>query len=138
MKFNVNGREVESYNLTNNEVIELYTKPATKEERDELGNIIVNRFVLDLCHKEGENDDDVFVNFFSSFVNGKLHSREKVAEKMSHEHRYLQQEMFKVCLSYIQKLAKDYENGAFDGRNEWACKTSSMIVEGLKEKNWYI
>lgn len=138
MKFNVNGREVESYNLTNNEVFELYTKPATKMERDELENIIVNRFVLDLCHKQGENDDDVFVRFFSSFVNGKLDSRERVAEKMSHEHRYLQQEMFKVCLSYIQKLAKDYENGVFDGRNEWACKTSSMIVEGLKEKNWYI
>ena len=139
MKFNVNNREVEGWELTNNQAWDLYTNPSTtKEEKDELNDIIANRFKHDLCKKPGETEDDVFARFFGNFVNGKMHSKEKVAERMCTEHRYLQQEMFKVCLEYMKKLAENYNNGYYDGRNEWSCQTSSMIVEALKEKNWYI
>lgn len=139
MKFNVNNREVYGYELTNNQAWDLYTNPSTaKEEKEELNNIITNRFKNDLCQRPGETEDDVFARFFGSFVNGKMHSKVKVAERMCTEHRYLQQVMFKVCLEYIKKLAENYNNGYYDGRNEWSCQTSSMIVEALKEKNWYI
>ena len=46
---------------------------------------------------------------------------------MANEHRYLQNEMFKVCLAYIKQLAKAYENNSYDLRNEWACMTSFRI-----------
>ena len=139
MKFNVNNREIEGWELTNNQACDLYTNPSTtKEEKEELNDIIANRFKHELCQKPGETEDDVFARFFGNFVNGKMHSKEKVAERMCTEHRYLQQEMFKVCLEYMKKLAENYNNGYYDGRNEWSCQTSSMIVEALKEKNWYI
>ena len=134
MNFKINNREVESYQLSNNEVLELFTNPSTtKEEKDALNNIIINRFTNDLCKEPGETEDDVFARFFGNFVNGRLCSRQKVAERMCTEHRYLQQEMFKVCLEYIKKLAENYGKGYYDGRNEWSCETSSMIVESMKK-----
>lgn len=139
MKFTINNREYESYQLSNSQVLQLYTNPAlSKEEKDELNNIIVNRFTYDLCTEAGEDDDDVFVRFFSNFVNGKMHNKKKVAERMCNEHRYLQDQMFKVCLEYIKKLAENYGGGRYDGRNEWAAKTSSLIVEQLRKIEWYI
>lgn len=83
MKFTINNREYESYQLSNSQVLQLYTNPTlSKEEKDELNNIIVNRFVYYLCPEVGEDDDNVFVRFFSNFVNGKMHSKKKVAERM--------------------------------------------------------
>ena len=76
---------------------------------------------------------DVFVRFFSNFVNGKMCSKKKVVEKMSLEHRYLQSEMFMVCMAYITKLAENYARGYYDGRNEYACKTAKTIVNHLNE-----
>lgn len=139
MKFTINNREYESYQLSNSQVLQLYANPAlSKEEKDELNNIIVNRFTYDLCPEAVEDDDDVFVRFFSNFVNGKMHSKKKVAERMCNEHRYLQDQMFKVCLEYIKKLAENYGDGRYDGRNEWAAKTSSLIVEQLRKIECYI
>ena len=139
MKFTINNREYESYQLSNSQVLQLYANPAlSKEEKDELNNIIVNRFTYDLCPEAVEDDDDVFVRFFSNFVNGKIHSKKKVAERICNEHRYLQDQMFKVCLEYIKKLAENYGDGRYDGRNEWAAKTSSLIVEQLRKIEWYI
>lgn len=132
MKFKINNREVESYQLSNNEVLDLFTNPSTTdEEKEALNSIIIDRFTSDLCKKPGETEDDVFARFFGDFVNGRLCSRQKVAERMCTEHRYLQQEMFKVCLEYIKKLAENYGKGYYDGRNQWACETSSLIVEAM-------
>jgi len=93
------------------------------------------RFKYDLCARknEGEDSDDVFARFFGNFVNGKCHSKKKVAEKMSCEHRYLQNEMFKVCLEYIKKLAENCEKGYYDPRNKYACETSKKIIDYFKE-----
>ena len=55
---------------------------------------------------------------------------------MAREHRYLQQEMFKVCLEYVKILAQNAENGRFDPRNEWACKASKYMIEGLKSVDY--
>ena len=134
MKFNVNGRELESYELSNKELLELFRKSdSTEAEKDYLDSKIIERFAYDLCPKAGENEDDVFVRFFSNFVNGKMRNKEYVANRMANEHRYLQEEMFKVCMAYIAKLATSYESGRYDARNAYACETSYKIIKALNE-----
>jgi hypothetical protein len=62
-----------------------------------------------------------------------LKDKKKVADKMCKEHRYLQNEMFKVCLEYIKKLAENCENGWYDPRNQYAAETSKKIIDYFKE-----
>ena len=134
-KFIIDGREYEAYQLSNEQLIHLIKddKNLTDDERSFLSNKIIERFEYDLCPKCGENEDDVFARFFGNFVNGKLCSKKKVAELMCREHRYLQNEMFKVCMEYIKKLAENCENGYYDPRNEYAAKTSKKIIDFFKE-----
>lgn len=135
MKFNVNGRETEDYYLSNNEMIDLLESDRlTEEERKFLTDKVIQRFKYELCKKAGETNDDVFVRQFSNFVNGKMYSRDRVAELMANEHRYLQNVMFRVFLSYAKKLAENAEKGYYDGRNEYAVLTSKKIVDYLKEE----
>ena len=135
-KFTINGREYESYELSNSDLIYLINSESTSEEDKEfLKNKVIERFTYDLCPRknEGEDNDDVFARFFGNFVNGKLHSKKHVAEVMCHEHRYLQNEMFKVCLEYIKLLAENCEKGCFDPRNQYAAQTSKKIIDYFKE-----
>lgn len=136
-KFIIEGREYESYQLSNNQLLDVVENTTFEEQKEEAIQSIINRFKYNLCcmKEDGETEDDVFARFFSNFVNGKMRSKEHVAERMSREHRYLQQEMFKVCLEYIKALAKSYEAGRFDPRNEWSCKMSNSIIEHLKNTN---
>lgn len=78
-----------------------------------------------------DNKDKKFAEEFSDFVNGSMSSAKEVAKHMANEHRYLQGQMFRVCLEYIKVLSKNYENGLYDARNEYACKTSNEIVKKL-------
>lgn len=82
-----------------------------------------------------ENSEDVektFAELFSDFVNGYCHDKKKVAELMSRDHRYLQNEMFKIFVEYVKILAKNYENRFYDGRNEWACETAKKFVDAAE------
>ena len=134
MKFTIDGREYEGYQLNNGQIARLIDGfPIGSEGRDALTEVIVSRFKYDLCPKVGENTDDVFAHFFGNFVNGELISKKHVAEMMCREHRYLQNEMFKVCLEYIKTLAENCEKGYFDPRNEYAAKTSKKIIDYFKE-----
>lgn len=134
MKFKIDGREYEDYQLRNEHIAKLIESgKLTDEEKAFLMEKAYERFKYDLCPKCGEDNDDVFARFFGSFVNGKLCSKKKVAELMCREHRYLQNEMFKVCLKYIEQLAENCENGRYDGRNEYAAKTSKKIIDYFKE-----
>jgi len=136
-KFTINGREVEDYYLSNSDLIYLINSDKTSEEDKEyLKNKVIERFTYDLCPRCGEDNDDVFARFFGNFVNGKCHSMKKVAERMCREHRYLQNEMFHVCLEYIKKLAENCENGWFDPRNKYAAETSKKIIDFFKETNY--
>lgn len=138
-KFNVNGREKAVYELTNKELVELVANgELDRPQRECLTQAIINRFEYNLCPKNGETEDDVFVNLFSSFVNGKCRDKQKVAKGMASDHRYLQQEMFKICLEYIKVLAENANKGYYDPRNEWSCKTSKIIVDHLKEIDYFI
>ena len=134
MKFTINGREYEAWELSNEQIVKLMEKePNGSEKRNALTEIMIGRFKSDLCPKSGEDNDDVFARFFGNFVNGKCHSKKKVADKMCREHRYLQNEMFKVCLEYIKKLAENCENGWYDPRNQYAAESSKKIIDYFKE-----
>lgn len=136
MKFTIDGREYEEYELSNEQIVKLIEGDTlTSSEKSFLMVKVYQRFKHDLCPRknEGEDDDDVFARFFGNFVNGKCHNKKKVAEKMCREHRYLQNEMFKVCLEYIKKLADNCENGFYDPRNKYAAETSKKIIDFFKE-----
>ena len=94
------------------------------------------RFKYNLCPKSGETNDDVFARFFGNYVNKCPNDFKKATAAMCREHRWIQNEMFKVCLEYIKKLAENCENGIYDGRNEYAVKTSKKIIDYFKETNY--
>ena len=135
MKFTLNGREYEDYQLSNEQIVELIEgdHDVTDMGHEFLMKKVYERFKYELCPKSGEDNDDVFARFFGNFVNGKCHDKKKVADLMCREHRYLQNEMFKVCLEYIKKLAENCENGWFDPRNQYAAETSKKIIDYFKE-----
>lgn len=141
-KFTIDGREYSIYELSNEQIVRLVrdnevpNENLTANERALLVEEIIRRFESNLCKRGGETSDDVFVRFFSSFVNGRLNSKKHVAEMMCREHRYLQNEMFKVCLEFIKMLAENCENGRFDPRNEYAAKTSKAIIDFFKETDY--
>lgn len=133
-KFTIDGREYSIYELSNEQIVRLIKENnVTPCDHDLLIEKTIRRFENDLCKRGGETADDVFVRFFSSFVNGRLNSKKHVAEMMCREHRYLQNEMFKVCLEYIKLLAENCEKGWFDPRNKYAVETSKKIIDYFKE-----
>ena len=133
MKFTVDGRELEAYQLSNRQMVDLIKNDtkAYSDEREYLLDKMLDRFENECCPNYGENNDNVFARQFSSFVNGKCGNKENVAELMSREHRYLQSEMFFVCLAYIRKLAENMKKGNFDLRNAYACQTAKQMIEAL-------
>lgn len=155
MKFTINNRTYEVYQLSNENLIDLINGDTiTEEERTYLIDKALNRFKLSCCKNGGETSNDVFARSFSEYVNGgkeceKMLDREigknvivdgykALAQKLGKDHRYLQQEMFKVCIEYIKVLAEHANNHRFDPRNEWACKLSKQIVDFCETNRVYI
>ena len=133
MKFTVDGRELEAYQLSNGQIVRLLEGDyeVTDMGHDLLMQTVYERFKNECCPQYGETNDNVFVRSFSRFVNGRCGNKEKVAELMCNEHRYLQTQMFYVCLAYIRKLAENMEKGNFDLRNMYACQTAKQMIEAL-------
>lgn len=124
------------YQYNNRLLMDSYNK-AVADGRDDDAKVllkqILSRFEYDSCTKAGESKDELFARQFSNFVNGKMCSAKDVAKNMSHDHRYLQNEMFHVCLEYIKILADNAEKGYYDPRNKYACETSKKMIDHLKE-----
>ena len=132
MKFEIEGREYEDYQLSNEQIVRLLdSEDITDMGYDFLMEKVLERFKNECCPQYGETNDNVFVRSFSRFVNGRCGNKEKVAELMCNEHRYLQTQMFYVCLAYIRKLAENMEKGNFDLRNMYACQTAKQMIEAL-------
>ena len=133
MKFEIDGREYEDYQLSNEQIVRLLEGDyeVTDMGHDFLMEKVLERFKNECCPQYGETNDNVFVRSFSRFVNGKLRNKEHVAELMCNEHRYLQTQMFYVCLAFIRKLAENMEKGNFDLRNMYACQTAKQMIEAL-------
>ena len=70
MKFTVDGREYEDYQLSNRQMVDLIKNDtkACSDEREYLLDKILDRFENECCPMCGENNDNVFVRQFSSFV----------------------------------------------------------------------
>lgn len=81
-------------------------------------------------------------NIISDMVNSSLFDAKSVAKFMAKDHRYLQGEFFKLCEYFIAILAHNYENGIYDGRNEYACKCAKIMTDALVENKmidkWWI
>ncbi len=130
MKFTIDGREYEEYELSNEQIVRLIEGDTlTSSEKSFLMVKVYQRFKNDLCAKSGETRDDVFARFFRNYVNRCPNDFKKAAKAMGREHRYLQSEMFKMCIEYIKVLAEHYNNGCYDPRNEWACSTAYSIID---------
>jgi hypothetical protein len=136
-KFVIDGREYETYELSNEQMVRLAnSKDLTDADKAFIKDKIVERFMNDCCARCGEDNNDVFARQFSDYVNRCPNNFKKAAKRMSMEHRYLQNEMFKVCLEYIKKLAENCENGYYDPRNKYAAETSKKIIDYFKEVNY--
>ena len=137
MKFTIDGREYEAWELSNEQIVKLIEEePNGSEKRNALTEIMIGRFKSDLCAKAGETRDDVFARFFSNYVNRCPNDFKRAAKTMAREHRYLQNEMFKVFMEYVKILCDNARKGSFDLRNQYACNTSKMIINHLEERNW--
>ena len=134
-KFLINGRTKEVYELTNEELISLINEEnISNEDRELLKNKIIERFKYACCKRSGETNDNVFARQFSNFVNGRMCSQQETAQVMANDHRYLQQEMFKVFLAYAKILSINYNNRFYDGRNEYSCRCANEIISALEEQ----
>ena len=134
-KFLINGRTKEVYELTNEELISLINEEnISNEDRELLKNKIIERFKYACCKRSGETNDNVFARQFSNFVNGRMLSHNETAKIMANDHRYLQQEMFKVFLAYAKILSINYNNRFYDGRNEYSCRCANEIISALEEQ----
>jgi hypothetical protein len=52
-------------------------------------------------------------------------------EQMSHEHRSLQFDFTILCLEWLMKCREMYEEGHYDGRNAYSCKTAKVLMDYL-------
>ena len=130
MKFTIDGREYEAWELNNEQIVRLMEEESNgSEKRNILTEIMMGRFKSNLCAKAGETRDDVFARFFGNYVNRCPNDFKRAAKAMAREHRELQSEMFKMCIEYFKVLSENYEKGWYDGRNEWACSTAYAIMD---------
>ncbi len=144
MKFTIDGREYEDYELSNEQIVrllegkylEMDDTHVDSEKKEFLMKKVYERFKYNLCPKSGEDNNDVFAHFFSNYVNRCPNDFKKAASVMGREHRYLQNEMFKVCMAYIKVLKEAYKEKQYDGRNEYAVKTANMILSFLDAEKW--
>lgn len=135
--FKVNGRELETYQLNNSQLVDLIKKGGLSEEdRLYLLEKMTDRFENSLCPRSGEGNDEVFARFFSDYVNNCGHDTRKAVAKMATDHRTLQNNMFYLCMEYIKVLAENCEKGWYDPRNQYACETSKKIIDYFKETNY--
>ena len=138
-KFNIDGREYESYQLSNSQLVDLIkSDDISDEDKKYLMDKMLDQFEYNLCPRIDETNDDVFARFFSNYVNSCSHDGRKAAARMATDHRTLQSNMFNVCMEYIKVLAENAEKGRYDPRNEYAVKTSKKIVDFFNETNYPI
>lgn len=139
MKFTIDGREYEDYQLSNEQIVELLDdEELTDSGREFLMKKVYERFKHECCARKGESRDELFARNFSDYVNRCPNDFKKAASAMGRDHRYLQSEMFKLCIEYFKVLDKAYLDSRYDARNEWAVKTANEALWLLKAENWAI
>ena len=73
----------------------------------------------------------------SEMVNKTSFNPMQVGVEMTTDHRYLVNEFFKATLHFCGQLKRNCETGNFDGRNEFACKCSKVMIDALTAEGLY-
>ena len=81
-----------------------------------------------------EKRTEDFVKATEKFVNVYGVEKLETAKGLANMHRYLVNSFFGVVIRFIGILAKNYADGNYDGRNEFACRLSKIMIDALKEK----
>jgi len=84
-----------------------------------------------------EKRTEKFVKATEDFINVYGVEKLETARGWANMHRYLVNVLFGVVLRFIGILAKQYADGEYDGRNEFACRLSKIMIDALKEKGEY-
>ena len=135
--YNIDGRDYEVYQLSNEQIVRLVEGDSIMgAEKTFLIEKAYERFKNECCPKGGETNDDVFARFFGNYVNHCPNDFKRAAKGMAKEHRYLQNEMFKVFMEYVKILAENCEKGFYDPRNYYAAQSAKKILDHFKEINW--
>lgn len=146
MKFTIDGREYEDYQLSNEQIVrliegeylEMDDTHVSSDEKELLMKKVYERFKNECCARKGESRDELFARNFSDYVNRCPNDFKKAASAMGRDHRYLQSEMFKLCIEYFKVLDKAYLDSRYDARNEWAVKTANEALCLLRAEDWAI
>lgn len=80
--------------------------------------------------------DKAFAQEFANFANGRMCSAERTGRELTKAHRYLQQQMFKVCIGFMRQLAINYQRGFYDERNKWVSHLAAVAYDRLTEDNF--
>ena len=84
-----------------------------------------------------EKRTEDFVKATENFINCFGIESLEVARSWAGMHRYLVNAMFNIVIRFIGILAKNYEDGNYDGRNEYSCYRSKIMIDALtKEGEW--
>ena len=139
MKFTIDGREYEDYQLSNEQIVSLIEGDTLMgSEKAFLMEKAYQRFKHECCAKRGERRDELFARQFSNYVNRCPNDFKVAAKAMAKDHRYLQSEMFKVCIEYFKVLEQAYLDDRYDDRNSWAVKTANKALSLLRADDWAI
>lgn len=119
----------DNYNqFSDTDLMKEYKKCEDGEMKAFLAEKLLSRFEYDYTQKAFESKEELFGRIMENWVNGKMGSKSKVADRMARSHRYLQSELFWLFYEYCKVLAKNYEKNNYDGRNKVACKYANDIV----------
>jgi hypothetical protein len=136
MKFLVDGKEVESYDLTNLDLLNHYYGETDAERKQELIDIIVARFNRHLCPQfAGETMDDVAATFIKNYVENLSSNTKDAVKHMTDKettNEFAQHKIFMFFLEFIARLAIMYKEREFGRGNGWACMTADKIMHAMQ------
>ena len=73
--------------------------------------------------------DTEFAKALSTYVNCFSFNAKAVAKECKRHHKFLQGEEFVLCMEILKAFAEEYDNNEYDGRNEYACKASKLLID---------
>ena len=74
----------------------------------------------------------------SRIVNDCSFYAREVGVELSTDHRTLQESFARCAMAFFGCLASNYENGFYDGRNEYACQCAKVMIKALEDAGlWY-
>ena len=80
-------------------------------------------------------DTEEFARIFSNFVNRLNLDIPVLVERLSFEHRTLQQGITRFAVAWLEKMAEQHDNGDYDLRNEASAKVGKEFVEKVSYEN---